>query len=76
MHLSYSKKFKLPMYEASLVELLLHNMTNGNTNDEKIYSVRILLNLSFNSEIKAKNYKKLAPHVSTMLFTEEKDVML
>ena len=39
MHLSYNKKFKPPLYEAGIVDSLLHHISNNKSPEEAIYAI-------------------------------------
>ena len=60
MHLSYEKKFKPALYEQNIIESLLYHIVNSKSNEEAIYAARTMINLSYNSDIKARNYDKAA----------------
>ena len=75
MHLSYQKKFKTPLYESNIIDILLHNISNNKTVEEAIYATRILINLNYNSEIRAKNYRKVAIPISQIIYEKEDEVI-
>ena len=62
------------MYEAGIVDAVIYNMVNGKTDDERIYSIRILFNLSYNSEIKARNYTKVFAQMGSVLSCDSAEV--
>ena len=62
------------MYEAGIVDAVIYNMVNGKTEDERIYSIRVLFNLSYNSEIKARNYQKVFSQMGSVLSNENVEV--
>ena len=43
--------------------------------DEGVYATRILMNLSFTSEIRAENYKKIAVPISQFIYEKEDEVI-
>lgn len=52
MHLSYQKKFKPPLLDANVPELLQSNVSNNQSLEEAIYAVWILINLCHTPETK------------------------
>ena len=52
MNLSLTKVFKPAIYKSGLLDSIVYNMVNGITKEEQIYALRIIFNLSYNSEIK------------------------
>ena len=57
MHLSYHKPFKPAVFEADIVDQLLHNIANGRSEEEVVYSIRVLINLCFSPDSKASIYE-------------------
>jgi len=47
-----------------LIDSLLHHIINAKTNEEAIYATRTIINLSYNSDIKARNYDKACIPIS------------
>eukprot|EP00347_Sterkiella_histriomuscorum_P004589 403359888 len=76
MNLSLSKHFKPSIYESGLLDSLIYNMVNGHTPEEQIYAIRIAFNLCYNSEIKYRNYDKLAPYLLQILQQDKIDVSI
>jgi len=76
MNLSLSKMFKPPLYEKGLLDELQHNIVHGETQEEQIYSLRIVFNLCYNSEIKMRNYEKMLPHILSVMKQKNPDVVL
>lgn len=74
MHLSYEKRFKPSLYESNIIESLIQHIVGSQSKEEAIYSTRIIINLSYNSEIKAWNYDKCAIPISSVMFTKGEDV--
>lgn len=56
------------------MDTLLHNISNGKT-DESIYSIRILINLCYNSDIKARIYERVAIPLSSLVFSKPDSVV-
>lgn len=76
MHLSYHKKFKPPLYEANIVDMLLHNISNNKTEEEALFSTRILINISYNSDVKAKIYDKVAVPISQLMYSKPAQIVV
>lgn len=67
MHLSTEKRYKVPLYEALIVDSLLHNITASKSDPEAIYAIRTLMNIAHNSDIRWKTYDKVAIPISNLL---------
>ena len=77
MHLSYHKAFKPAIYEMDIIDQLLHNITNGRSEEEIIYSIWILINLCYSSDTKATIYEWAAiPLSNGAMYDKPNNIMI